>query len=126
MGGRQGAKSLFLVSKARHTSYNCSRRKPCGKSRSDGSTCKRSHHELLHETESADAPRVAFLQDSSKTILPVISSLTKGKEGELVESNVFYDSGAQISLIRSAFADQLGLESKPIKIVITKVGGVEE
>ena len=43
-----------------------------------------------------------------------------------MESNVFYDSGAQISLIRSTFADQLGLESKPVKIVITKVGGVEE
>lgn len=109
-----------------HTSYNCSRRKACGKSRRDGTTCKRPHHELLHETETVDALHVAFLQDSSKTILPVISSLTKGREGELVESNVFYDSGAQISLIRSAFADQLGLESKPIKIVITKVGGVEE
>lgn len=109
-----------------HTSYTCSRRKACGKSRRDGTICKRPHHELLHETESVDALHVAFLQDSSKTILPVISSLTKGREGELVESNVFYDSGAQISLIRNAFADQLGLESKPIKIVITKVGGVEE
>ena len=109
-----------------HTSFNCTRRKACGKSRRDGTTCKRPHHELLHETENVDALHVAFLQDSSKTILPVISSLTKGREGELVESNVFYDSGAQISLIRSAFADQLGLESKPVKIVITKVGGVEE
>ena len=86
-----------------YASYNCSRRKACGKSRRDGTICKRPHHELLHETESVDALHVAFLQDSSKTILPVISSLTKGREGELVESNVFYDSGAQISLIWNAF-----------------------
>ena len=43
-----------------------------------------------------------------------------------METNVFYDNGAQISLIRSACAEQLGLDHKPVKIVITKVGGVEE
>ena len=66
-----------------HTPFNCTRRKACGKSRRDGTTCKRPHHELLHETENVDALHVAFLQDSSKTILPIISSLTKGREGEL-------------------------------------------
>ena len=50
----------------------------------------------------------------------------KGKEGDLMKTNVFYDSGAQISLIRSVCAEQLGLDHKPVKIVITKVGGVEE
>ena len=50
----------------------------------------------------------------------------QGKQGELVETKVFYNSGAQVSMIRSAYADQLGLDNKPIKIVITKVGGVEE
>ena len=50
----------------------------------------------------------------------------QGKQGQLVEANVFYDSGAQVSMIRSAYADQLGLDNKPIKKVITKVGGVEE
>ena len=48
----------------------------------------------------------------------------KGKEGGLMETNVFYDNGAQISLIRSACAEQLGLDHKPVKIVITKVGAV--
>lgn len=43
-----------------------------------------------------------------------------------METNVFYDTGAQISLIRSACAEQLGLDHKPVKIVITKVDGVEE
>ena len=39
---------------------------------------------------------------------------------------MFYDSGAQVSRIRTALAERLSLESKPIKIVIPKVGGVEE
>ena len=84
------------------------------------------HHELLHEEESPTPLQVAFVQDSSKTILPVISGFMKGKEGDLMEINVFYDSGAQISLIQSACAEQLGLDHKPAEIVITKVGGVEE
>ena len=84
------------------------------------------HHELLHEEESPTPLQVAFVQDSSKTILPVISGFMKGKEGYLMEINVFYDSGAQISLIQSACAEQLGLDHKPVEIVITKVGGVEE
>ena len=109
-----------------HTSFNCTRRKACGKKFSDGTMCRRPHHELLHEAEGPDAINVAFIQDSSKAILPIISSFVKGKQGEFSEINVFYDSGAQVSMIRSAYADQLGLNSKPIKIVITKVGGVEE
>ena len=48
-----------------HTSFNCTRRKAYGKSRRDSTTCKRSHHELLHETENVDPLQVAFLQDSS-------------------------------------------------------------
>ena len=88
--------------------------------------CRKPHHELLHEEESPTSLQVAFVQDSSKTIVPVISGFIKRKEGDIMETNVFYDSGAQISLIRSARAEQLGLDHKPVKIVITKVGGVEE
>ena len=43
-----------------------------------------------------------------------------------MKASIFLDSGAQVSMIRSACAEQLGLEGKPVKIVITKVGGVEE
>ena len=42
------------------------------------------------------------------------------------ESSIFYDSGAQISMVRSSFAESLCLESKPVKILITKVDSVEE
>lgn len=43
-----------------------------------------------------------------------------------MEASVFYDSGAQVGIIRTALAEHLCIESKPIKIVITKVGGIEE
>lgn len=107
-----------------HTSFNCSRRVLCGRKCSDSSACKRRHHGLLHE-ESSSTLNVAFIQESSRAILPVISGFKKGKQGDLMETNVFYDSGAQVSLIRSARTEQLGLEHRPVKIVITKVGGVE-
>ena len=109
-----------------HTSFNCARRKACGKKCPDGTMCRRPHHELLHEEGGPNALNIAFVQDSGKAILPVISSFIKGKQSEFIETNVFYDSGAQVSMIRSACAEQSGLDSKPIKIVITKVGGVEE
>ena len=55
------------------------------------------------------------------------SSITTSTSRKTIfPDDMIVDSGAQISLIRSVFADQLGLESKPVKIVITKVGGVEE
>ena len=49
--------------------------------------------------------------------------MIKGKDGVKSEANVFLDSGAQISMIRNALAETLALESRPISIVITKVGG---
>ena len=42
------------------------------------------------------------------------------------EASICFDSGAQISMVRSSFAESLCLESKPVKILITKVGGVQE
>ena len=39
---------------------------------------------------------------------------------------MFYDSGAQVSMIRDDFAEELGLESKPVTIFIAKVGETEQ
>ena len=88
--------------------------------------CRRPHHELLHEEQGPDALNIALFHDSSKAILPVISSFIKGKQSEFIDTSVFYGSGGQVSMIQSECAEQSGLDSKPIKIVITKVGGVEE
>ena len=38
----------------------------------------------------------------------------------------FYDSGAQVSMIRNSVAESMGLTGKRIKIYLTKVGGLEE
>ena len=73
--------------------------------------------------ESNSTNRVSCVRDDSQVLLPTISAKVKGLNNE---DNVFYDSGAQISMIRSEFAESLNLESQPIRIVITKVGGVEE
>ena len=123
---QRGCFSCLKRGKKSHTSLNCERRKACGKKCPDGTLCRRPHHELLHEERAPNALNVAFVQDSGKAILPVISSFIKGKQSEFIETSVFYDSGAQVSMIRTACAEQSALDGKPIKIVITKVGGVEE
>jgi hypothetical protein len=41
-------------------------------------------------------------------------------------ANVFYDSGAQISMVHEDLAKEMGLEGRQSKIVITKVGSTEE
>ena len=38
----------------------------------------------------------------------------------------YFLTGAQISMIRSSLAESLSLPSKPVKILITKVGCIEE
>ena len=108
---------------------NCTRRKECGQANGNGDNCKKCHHKLLHcnNIEERTGNRVHSTRDnSSTTILPIITGLVKGKDGVMSEANVFYDSGAQISMIRRSYAESLALEGKPITIVITKVGGVEE
>ena len=107
-----------------HTSATCPQRKQCLEKKSDGTLCKRPHHKLLHEN--SETLQIASLQDKSKAILPVITAAILGSSGERRKASIFLDSGAQVSLIRKACAEQLGLEGKPVKIVITKVGGVEE
>jgi hypothetical protein len=111
-----------------HTATNCLRKRECPERRQDGSLCKKPHHKLLHmeEVNPHNRAPVTCVQDDSQVLLPTLSAKVKGKNGEATEANVFYDSGAQVSMIRSSYAESLNLESKPIRIVITKVGGAEE
>ena len=111
-----------------HTVTNCSRKKECTERKHDGTTCKRPHHKLLHldQPNSLNPAQISFLQDNSKTLLPVVAGFIKGSNSVAVEASVFYDSGAQVSMVRSSLAESLALEGKPIKILITKVGGTEE
>ena len=66
-----------------HTSISCTRRKACGKKGPDGTAYRRPHHDLLHETEGSGSAHVGFIHDSSKAILPVITSAIQGRQGEI-------------------------------------------
>ena len=106
-----------------HSVSNCRKRKECGEL-SQGSTCTKFHHKLLH-SEPGNAV-LSVSHEQGATVLPVAIAIIKGK-GELREEvNVFFDSGAQVSMIRCDLAESLGLEGKRIRIVLTKVGGTEE
>ena len=110
-----------------HTVLNCLRRKECQEKNSDGSLCKKHHHKLLHDNTSPAPPNlVGFVQDNSEAVLPVTSGKVKGRNDNFETASVFFDSGAQVSMIREAFAEELGLESKPVTIFIAKVGETEQ
>lgn len=106
-----------------HSASNCRKRKECGEN-TQNSTCKKFHHKLLH-AEFAQAT-MSITEEQSMALLPISVAVIKG-EGELkADVNVFFDSGAQVSMIRNDIADSMGLNGKRIKIYITKVGGEEE
>ena len=110
-----------------HTASNCLRKRECQEKTHDGSSCKKPHHRLLHGNTSPD-PRnvVGSIQDNSEAVLPIISATVKGPNNKCGKASVFYDSGSQVSMIRDDFAEELGLESKPVTISIAKVGETEQ
>ena len=121
-------KACFSCLKRGHKTTSCLRKKECSERNSDSTVCNRPHHKLPHAGEISGPVQVGFLKDKGKALLPVITGAVKmpSNADTFTEASIFYDSGAQISMIRSSFAESLSLESKPVKILITKVGGVEE
>ena len=117
-------KACFSCLKRGHAIANCLRKKECSERNGDSTVCKRHHNKLLHTEESPRPLQVASIQDQSLALLPVLTGAIKAPQNGDVytEPNIFYDSGAQISMIRSSFAKSLSLESKPVKVLITKVG----
>ena len=105
-----------------HTTANSLRKEECSERNGDGRTCKKPHHKLLYTRETSGPVQVNSLQDKSKTLLPVFTGAVKAPSGDVpTEASIFFDSGAQISMVRSSIAGSLSLESKTVK-----VGGVEE
>lgn len=107
-----------------HSASNCRKKRECSENMHD-SICTKIHHKLLHSNEIPKAG-VSAVQDNSATLLPITTGIIKGKGGVKKEANVFFDSGAQISMIRDELAESLELEGKQTTIYITKVGGTEE
>ena len=63
-------------------------------------------------TTSSNQRNVGFIQDNSKAILPVISANVKSPDDKCGRASVFYDSGVQVSMIRDAFAEEMGLKKQ--------------
>jgi hypothetical protein len=110
-----------------NTVPNCSRKKECGEKLQSGGACNKHHHQLLHvdANMTPTPPHIGFIHDGRGALLPVLLGQVKGKNGTK-PANVFYDSGAQISMVRKDLDEEMGLEGRQSKIVITKVGGTEE
>ena len=106
-----------------HTSKTCRRRRRCAEVER-GEQCKYYHHPLLHSPQERNDVGVACVTNM-KAILPVITVEILGSGAEK-QGNLLLDTGAQISLIRQAVADDLHLKGKPTTITITKVGNDEE
>lgn len=114
---------MFKEKQGSHT------RKGCDQTDANGGTCKKFHYKLLNANNISERSpaHVNFAQDTDcATILPMVTGLIEGKDSFKSEANIFLDSEAQVCMIRNAYAELLGLKGKPINIVITKVGGVEE
>jgi len=126
----KGQKACFSCLKGgkRRTAANCSCREECSEKNSDGSTCRKSHHKLLHSEGPSGSAQIASLQDKSMALLLVLMGGIKAQQNAdlFTEATMLLDSGAQLSTIQSDLAETLGLESKLIKILILKVGGIAE
>ena len=103
-----------------HRQANCSRRKQCSKTES-GTQCAQTHHSLLHKNKAVNIG-VASLTKNQDSMLPVISANICGPNGLYKRGNVLFDPGAEISLICSETAYNLGLKGRGISVNITKVG----
>ena len=108
-----------------HRSATCSRRRQCPET-SDGNQCKYYHHPLLHEALKATVSTVASVMNRETAMLPIVQVDLQGPGNRRKRGNALLDSGAQISLIKTAVAEELKLKGKSITVTITKVGGHEE
>ena len=108
-----------------HNMRTCKRRKRCNEKINDSDQCSSFHHPLLHRNVPMASENVAGISGKSG-LLPVLRVRVRGPDRSTT-ANCLLDSGAQISLIRQAVADDLQLKGKSISVNITKVGGdVEE
>ncbi|XP_071509125.1 uncharacterized protein [Diadema antillarum] len=107
-----------------HRMSTCKRRRLCTESYK-GQPCKFYHHPLLHPDQEMNQVGVATV-GNKEAILPILKAEFIKSKTESRVGNVLLDSGAQISMIRQGFADELDLKGTKTTITITKVGGETE
>ena len=101
-----------------HNMATCSRRRQCSEV-VNGLQCKHFHHPLLHIK---NIPVVSSVVASGETMLPIIQAEILGPHNIKKQANMLLDTGAQISLIRTSVAEELGLKGKNVTITMAKVG----
>ena len=89
----------------------------------NGVQSKHFHHPLLHIKNKT---HVSSVTTSGEAILPTIQAEILGLQNAKKQANLLLDTGAQISLIRTSVAEELGLKSKNVTITMAKVGGEED
>ncbi|XP_014672985.1 PREDICTED: uncharacterized protein LOC106813368, partial [Priapulus caudatus] len=98
-----------------HSMRTCHRRKQCIKE-----NCPSYHHVLLHRMSGGNI--VAMASEENDVALPIITARV-GTPGKTVVGNIMMDSGANVTLVRGAVAEQLGLKGKSISVDIGTLGG---
>ena len=73
----------------------------------------------------ANKPVVSSITTNGETLLPTIQTEILGSHNVKKQANVLLDTGAQISLIRTAVAEELRIKGKTVTITMAKVGGEE-
>ncbi|XP_041469930.1 uncharacterized protein LOC121419541 [Lytechinus variegatus] len=107
-----------------HNMGTCKRRKRCNEVINTGEQCSSYHHPLLHKQIETGSAGVASIT-GTPVLLPVLKIKMAGPNRNC-EGNCLLDSGSQMSLVRNAVAEELGLKGNPIVANVTKVGNETE
>ena len=99
-----------------HMFKECNAKKACGKN-----GCEKKHHPLLHKPPAASLSSVSPIDQDA--ILPIVRVQFRASNGRIREGNVFLDSGAAATVIRTDFARALGLQGKKECFEVSVVGG---
>ena len=110
---------------ARHTAKTCNSKVSCG-ILINCAHCTADHHSSLHDMfgnlrQTASPRAVSNLASREGLLLMIGSVYCKGEH-----LTTLYDSGSNISLIRSDCAKRLGLHRRKVTLDITKVGNQKE
>ena len=78
--------------------------KECSENNGDGTVCKKPHHKPIH-AENSSPVQVSSLPGKGEALLLVITGSVKmpSDDDAFNEASIFYDSGAQVSMIKSNF-----------------------
>lgn len=122
---RQKGVCFKCLTVAYHTAKTCKSKVKCG-ILTNGSRCNADHHPSLHDMFGSlwrTAPPEAVSNSASREGLLLMIGSVYCRGEHLV---TLYDSGSNISLIRTDCAKRLGLHGREVVLDITKVGNQKE